>query len=571
MSYPGHRPIPPRSILVIVGGMIAWAGMVGGVLITTPDFHRALTMKPVPVEMSWQKLVEQGLTDNSYVRLIGVDLEQNDSLRGFEDMFAQFEQFDPEAPAEEQQAAFEQMAIDNFNFMDFAEAAMEPMKVVPVGVDPDAIPAKVVVPISGWAVEAAMREIEQSGTLTGRFTLAENESLEMQLTRVLMRSSAAAAEQAMQEAGVPPQDEADAQQEIQNEKDNGPRWVYEPVESVPNLSESQQWFWLSGLAVAIGMVICGAGGPSISCCIFFQGPSILSLFGYPLRYGRGGKTARLVYCAIGIGLLVYGYQTMITEGKFGQLDGDIALGSFGFLVGSIGAAALLGAGTNALTLRLNISLDPKTTKKVEAPKISLSEACSMEPTDTDLTAHFVDQPLARDSDLPMTDELISLSQTLTGIGFGAPEPLAWLDGEQTTPTLIQSGCQEMVVADTQQIDGQLSVRMVSVLHDGLAIVTLSPDFQSSKNLRFGSSGLYLISPSVDPMEMLSAHLEQTVSMAEKRDTSVVTIDATEVGDVVQFGRRALADIRAQYGEELIEVGDASYGRFRFPVTEVPSL
>jgi len=569
MSYPGHRPTPPRSILVIVGGMIAWAGLVGGVLISTPQYHRALTMKPDPVEMSWQKLAEEGLTDNSYVCLIGVELDENNPLNAFEDMFAQFEQFDPNAPQEDQQAVFEKMANERFNVAEIAETVMQPVKVVPIGVDPDDVPAKIVVPQNGWALQAAMHEIEETGTLTGRFTLTEGEGFETQLTRMLLKSSAAAAEQAMQEAGGENQ-AAEAKPVNHNapQAQSGPRWVYEPVHAVPPLNEAQQWFWISGLAVMVGMVICGAGGPSISCCIFFQGPSILSMFGYPLRYGRGSKTTRIVYAVIGIGLLGYGYQKMFSEGHFGQLNGDIALCAMGYVAGSLGAAALFGAGTNAVTERLNISLDPKTKKKIEAPKISLSEACSLEPTDADLTTHYVDAPLAIQSEPPQTEAMQSLSETLKGIGFGEPESVAWMKGEQPQPTLIQLGCQEMVLADVVEVDGKLQIRMVSVLHDGLAIITLSPDFPSQKSTRFGTSGLYSVCTSEDPMEMLSSHLEQTVSMAEKRDTSVVTFESIEATDVVQYARRALTDIRAQYGEELAEVGDATYGRFRFPITAV---
>ena len=80
MSHSGHNVTRPRSLLVIVGGMIAWMGLVGGVLITTPEYHRALTMKEEPVEMTWQELVENGLTDNSYVRLVDVDLNHTNPL-----------------------------------------------------------------------------------------------------------------------------------------------------------------------------------------------------------------------------------------------------------------------------------------------------------------------------------------------------------------------------------------------------------------------------------------------------------------------------------------------------------
>ena len=73
------------------------------------------------------------------------------------------------------------------------------------------------------------------------------------------------------------------------------------------------------------------------------------------------------------------------------------------------------------------------------------------------------------------------------------------------------------------------------------------------------------------MEMLSTHLQQTVSMAEKRDTAVVSIELSEATDVALFARRVLADIRAQYGEENIEVDPYQYGRFQFPVAPIAQL
>ncbi|MEM1070915.1 MAG: hypothetical protein AAGI63_18560, partial [Planctomycetota bacterium] len=350
MSYSGLRPTRPRSVLVIVGGLIAWAGLVGGVLVATPEYHRALTMKTEPVSMTWQSLAENGLTDNSYVRLIGVELDREDPSDVFDQFVMPFDELGPEATPEEQQAAFEQFAMEPWQMAEIAEMILRPIKVIPQGVDAGTIPAHIVVPPNPIAMEAALREVEEEGTLTGRFTPGSGESIEALLAGFLIANTMPqidaegqgladdnadvenpfeieseaegenqialddqtdgnepaavedpfASEIAQSETGSERVAQTDAEHVAQTDaEEKGPAvpqvapaitWVYEPVETVPNLSEAQQWFWIAGFAVVVGMVICGAGGPSITCCVLFQCPSILSLFGYPLRYGRGSKT-----------------------------------------------------------------------------------------------------------------------------------------------------------------------------------------------------------------------------------------------------------------------------------------
>ncbi len=138
MSYSDHKTTRPRSILVIVGGFLAWMGLVGGVLITTPEYHRAMTMKEEPVEMTWHELVENGLGDNSYVRLVDVQLDQSNPLGFFEDMMTQF---DPDAAVEDQQAAFE-LAAENIAFDQIAQSVLQPVKVYPTDTDPSEVPPR---------------------------------------------------------------------------------------------------------------------------------------------------------------------------------------------------------------------------------------------------------------------------------------------------------------------------------------------------------------------------------------------------------------------------------------------
>lgn len=603
--------------------MLAWAGLVGGVLIASPQYHLAQTVKEDPVEMTWEELVENGLTDNTHVRLVNVAVEQADPTTFLEEMV----EFDPEAPVEEQQAAFAAMA-ENLDFEQVVDTMFQPLKVYPAGGNPDDYPAAIVIPISDWATEQALNEIEESGTLTGRFCLGKDADLYGQMAKLMVTAAAANAEAeiaaakqaeadafgdlgisglaALQESSEQTPDAADvatedseanqqvnaadantkatdsdvmlAENAASHEQTEGEpvaaepdqQYVFEPIGYIPPVNEAQQWFWLSGMAVAIGLVICGAGGPSIPCCIFFQVPSILSLFGFPLRYGRGNKVSRLVYGVAGVMMIGYGYDLMVTKGSFGQVDGSIVYASLGFAPLFVGVAAVFGATTNLVASRLNICLDPseKNPKKYE-PKISMTEACSLEPLEVDFAEEFTDRYLMEATE-PLSQELESVASALSSVGFEEPVAMSCQDGFDNLPVLIQLGCQDMVVADVEWINGQLQSRLVSILHDGLAIITLSSNIDVEQESRLGTNGQYLRSNHDDPIEMFSAHLEQTIAMAEKRDTAVVTIDPSESIDATAYGRRVLADIRNQYGEEHAEIGSARYGRFAYPPKPVPN-
>lgn len=582
MSY-SSSTTHPRSVLVIVGGLIAWIGLIGGVLVTVPAYHRALTMKEEPVEMTWQELVDNGLTDNCHVRLVNVDLDCENPLGFFEDMLRDF---DPTAPIENQEKAFE-LAAENMNFGDFADSILQPIKVFPKGRDANDVSASIVVPQSAWAMDAAYRQIEETGSLTGRFTLSESAGLEMDLAKLMIQQVAKAAEQSAApsdadrpDAGITsdqgrqeddtlqPEDAANPAPAVAVQNDDGPRYVFEPVDHVPSKADASQWFWFSGLAIALGLVICGSGGPSLSCCIFFQGPAILSLLGYPMRYRRAGRMTRIVYAATGSVLIYYGYQKMIVAGQFGQVGGSIPLAAIGFVTGAVGCGALLGSIVNAVAEKLNISLDPKCTQKNDERTMSFTEACSVEPNDADLAARYVDRNLVNTYNHHFDDSMQQIVESLAGIGFAEPEPVVWEEGEETKPALICLGCQEMVVADVDDSEGETRSRLVSVLHDGLAIVTLSANSPAEKPLRLGTNGLYAVADCNEPAGMLSTHLEQTVSMAEKRNTAVVQIELMEATDVALFGRRVVADVKAQYGEENMEVDSHRYGRFSFPAAPI---
>ena len=275
---------------------------------------------------------------------------------------------------------------------------------------------------------------------------------------------------------------------------------------------------------------------------------------------------RFVYLLIGGALIGYGYKLMVLEGGFGQIGGNPILHSLGFISTFVGFAAILAVPAQILSRKVEASLDVAPSPQKEV-KMSVTEACSLMPVDPVETV-YRDRRLVAAAVDESSDELRGLCESLTAVGFNPAQPMYWELDETTSPAVIQIGCQDMVVADMEQVNGRIESRMISMLHDGMVVITLAPDVQVESDRRVGSNGIYTRSRSDDPGQMLAGHLEQTISIAEKRDTSVVNFDANEADDVCRLARRVFADIQYQYGESNIDVDSACYGRFRFPIQPV---
>lgn len=550
--------------MVIIGGMMAILGLLTGVLITTPQYHLALMGGGEPIEMSWRQLVGEGPGQRGVVRLTDVAIEQPNQLAAL----AEYLNLDMEVTANEQAATEVPHDRDGDPAapIDLAAAlrsATEPLKIYPAGQDPDQFPALIVVPQTGREVERAKAEIEAGGTLTGRFIAQPDPAARLRSDQAFADASVPITQVKASTGGRSSATKPEDGESLAGNR-NGPklRYVYESLPSAPDLTEAEQWFWCSGLAVAFGLVLCGAGGPSLVCCFFFQGPSLLSLLGYPMRYGRATKTTRLVYAAIGLGLMIFGLKTMLWDAELGEADGDVMKAAFAFVPCFVGAAAVLGAGANLAFERLNLSLEPASRPPVE-PKMSMTEACSLGPVKAKPELTFQDRQMTVPEN-PLPPTLQELAEALADVGFEQYEHLSYADGLAAVDVLVQLGCQEMVVADVELPDRGLVSRLVSVLQDGFCVITLSANCCPGAPSRYGTHGQYSHAETSNPLEMLSDHLQQTIAMAEKRDTAVVTLESSEFVLVAELGRRVLADIRRQYGEEQIEVEPATYGRFQFP-------
>ena len=227
---------------------------------------------------------------------------------------------------------------------------------------------------------------------------------------------------------------------------------------------------------------------------------------------------------------------------------------------------MLAVPAQIISRKVEASMDVAPSQKHEV-KISVTEACSLMPLETVETV-YLDRDLVPSLIDDCPDDFRHLSESLTTVGFNAAEPRHWQTDGQTSHAAIQMGCQEMVVSDIEIVDGRSECRMVSMLHDGLTVMTLSSNVKVGADRRVGSNGMYQRSQADKPEQLLAQHLEETISIAEKRDTSVVTFESSELNDVCHLARRVLADIQNQYGESILEVHTAQYGRFQFPMQPV---
>lgn len=546
MSYSEYTgSTAPRPIRVVLGGAIAITCCCLGFIYFTHHYHRALMMKEQPEELDWRTLADRGPIDNAFIRLIDVELDQSSPFEELEDIFGDFEP-GRDADPEEALEAFAG-SMEDVNPLEMVQMAIAPIKIIPKGAEKDAVPELIVMDrIEPYIVEAE-RQLEETGTLSGFVTSYHGD----EFVRAILEYS----------------DDDELLEEFDKAAPDQTVYIIEPMAEAISSYEAGWNFWLCGFGFSFGLILCGSGGPVLSTFIYWTVPTLISLLGYPMRYGRGGATMRVIYMAIGSVFVYYGYQLMIVHGKMGQLDGIAIFQSMGFVSLFIGFAGVLSVPSQILTRKIEASMDvaPSPQKKV---KMTLQEACSLKPLDIVETI-YSDRQLVLSAVDETSDELRQLAESLTTVGFEPPEPRCWQDGEQVSPAAIQIGCQEMVVSDIEIVEGRKECRMVSVLHDGMMVITLSSAVKSGADRRIGSNGTYQRSKSDKPDQMLAQHLETTISIAERRDTSVVIFDVNEIADVCHLGRRVFADIQHQYGESVFEVDAAGYGRFHYPMQPIP--
>ncbi|MCA9140721.1 MAG: hypothetical protein KDB00_28305, partial [Planctomycetales bacterium] len=301
-------------------------------------------------------------------------------------------------------------------------------------------------------------------------------------------------------------------------------------------------------------------------CWFAPGPSVLSLIGYPMRYGRGGWTTRIVYIIVGAGLMGYGVYLLVPMGHFGSTDGNPFFHAFGFAAVFTGLGGVLAVPMQITTRALCASVEVQPKKK--PVRMSWNQACSMEPVISEIA--YEDQSLVASGSLPLNGQLKERAAALAEAGFTEAEAMQWQREIGVAAAAVQLGCKNMVVSDLEY-NNELDIiecGLISILGTGLPIITVSANSAVKQN-RPSSHCLFRHATTSDPNQMLSEHLEVVVSEAEQRDTIVVEFDESETNDVVHLARRALAEIQGVIDGKIVNVGPQRYGRFHFPPAPVP--
>lgn len=530
MSYnPYTSSTPPRPFRIVFGALLAIGGLITGMTGAVHEFHRASVMQGEPVEIDWETLVQEGYGDNPHIRL--VDISVMDPYVEMDDFFSEEE--------------FEEMIDDPFLGKQMESVSMGPAKVIPIGTNEADVDDVVFVADGHRHLDVAFQQIDETGAVTGMVSTYSAEQMVKDFIAFCLGD------------------------EVKGPQSDGEVcYTIVPIDGTPDLDLAQNLFFLSGLCLSLGLIMCGSGGPGIWCCWYAPLPAILSLVGYPMRYGRGSWTTRIVYIAIGVILMGYGYYQLVPLGHFGAAEGNPVFHAFGFAALFVGLGAILSVPLQITARALSSSVEVQ--PKVKPVRMSWNQACSMEPVVQEI--EYEDQVLASAGSLPLSGDLKQKAQSLEDAGFTKAESLQWQREVGLAAASVQLGCQHMVVADLEYNNDSDIVEcgMISVLATGMPIITVSANSGVKQNCP-SAKCQFQRSASSDPSEMLAEHLEIVIGEAEQRDTVVVEFDESESQDVVHLARRVLAEIQGVRDGQIVNVGPKRYGRFHFPSAPVPEF
>ncbi|WP_442509787.1 hypothetical protein SH528x_001385 [Novipirellula sp. SH528] len=582
-----HATKTPRrhdAFYLLVGFTLICLGTLLGLSAGLPKCHRAFAMKSFARTMDITQLQSEGLGDNAFVHLTNVDFDRPPQTSPLEQVTSSVAKL--ANPAE--------LGSDP----ELIRGKIEAMKQDIAGTLQQA-------PI-GSLLEESLRGIALFSKDTGRtqgapvVTLARNSSIVKSAREQIDRFNevrgylcldTSAAEVGMIKTLTAPdamdrgttQWLAAIKQAGKSNENAVTTYRIEPLETPPTKAMSVAILAASLGMFSLGLVLCGSCSLSIWTWLFLPAPSMFSLLGIPLRRGRGGSKMRFAYSFVGVSLLMVGGYEIYLLGGFGQPESNSLHHSLGFLIFATGFAAVLGTIANARTPK------PEAIPTVAMPKPTENSPSAILRYNAD---PIEDEPTASKAELgsekpriktyqdpvlmaAMDDNCSSLTMQyidrLSELGFSNPA-FVRLQSSQSLPSIgLLLGCNHTVLAEVTDNTVNPTIRMTSILHDGLPIITVSETVAKSDQAKFATTGVYQSAPHQPLKAMLAKHLQQAIRMSEKRDSNIVTIDRDEKYEVCLLSRRAFADVRSQYEESNIAVGPASYERFAFPPQPIEEL
>lgn len=547
MSYSDY-PVSnePRTLRISLGSLLTIAALGYGLFVAVPQLQQALVMKPVAQKLSWAELVRDGLGDNAHIHLHSVDIpEPQDQITAIQKMIAEM---DPQGDrAVMKQKVQESLA--GVDAMQLLTQSASPIVVVPRGADPARVPATVGISRFDLQLARGRAEVASDSSITGYI----RKSWDLRWVAKLMARLGTRG--------------------MSLDLENRPKYVVSPVHLVPNRNHSIGLAVACGLSAALGLVIAGSGGPSVLAFIFMPIPSLISMLGYPLRYGRGGFFARAFYLCVGFAALIGGFHLAWNLGGLTRVDGDTLLQSLGFVSCTLGIAAMLGAFLAARNAVPPI-VQPKQIALHSAPELNLY-ITKVEKTksilETSPRDQYTDPRLSDASEACLPRCMEDHCKVLRENGFGSPKQIYVHEDDRRNFTASMLGCQQIVLCETVENGTSSLTRFISVLTDGLVVITFSASTPKISQLRVGKNGVYLRAKTNSPLEILAEHLDRTVGIAEERRMQVVPLDEYERLDVFLLARRVHLDIQNDYNESKWTIPKATYGRFSFPGQSVELL
>lgn len=531
MNYnPNNCSNRPRPFRVVFGSVLVIAGLIAGMAVTVHEFHRSSLAQEEPVEIDWQTLVRDGYGDNPHIRLVNVDVIDPHVETG--------------EPLEDDQLNAMMVVSRVRNHILNSDGASA--SVIPSGSYTMGEKDRVLVAEGNQYFDEAFRQSSETGSIEGMVSAYGARQMIGDLFSWCL--------------GEPTQYTRD---------DGTTRYVIVPIDGTPDLSLSRILFLVSGFSLALGLILCGSGGPGTWCCFYAPLPALISLIGYPMRYGRGNWVTRVAYIFGGVVLMGCGYFLLVSLGNFGAADGNPIFQSCGFATLFIGLGGVLSVPIQITqrTLGQKKHIDVQQSRK--PVRMSWNQACSMEPRIGEVD--YQDDTLAPAGSLPLVGELKQQAEALGAVGFSHAESLLWHRENGISAAAIQLGCQQMVVSDleSQRDSDVVEAGLISVLATGIPIITLSANTSVKQN-REHTQCLFQVAQSSNPTEMLADHLRVVVNEAESRDTAVVELEPSETRDIVHLTHRVLAEIQGMIDGQIVNVGPKRYGRFHYPPAPVPT-
>ncbi|WP_404310564.1 hypothetical protein [Neorhodopirellula lusitana] len=347
-------------------------------------------------------------------------------------------------------------------------------------------------------------------------------------------------------------------------------------------SRRDAMFWVGGGAVAmvLGFILCGSAPLGWWMFVSPIG-AVLGLPGIFIRNGRGNFLTWFLGIIVGGASLAGAYHLAVTMGGFGQASGTWWLAAAGLLAGCFGTAAILGTCLSFRNRRrgglgadqlANLGVDsnskPRRNAAPQTNEVSKPVQLQSMIAKPEYARRYLDPKLSVSIEMETAEEVSTQTKSLEKLQFDAPLIIEVCAGEHTCTGTVQVGCQNMVMATTDEYEGDMHIRMTSVLEDGHLVV--SSDGRDGRLVEpiNGDATSVRIYEVTKAAKLVTKHLEEAAKIAEKRKTTLVMLDPSEWRDIIHYSERSLAATLRDAHHEKWDITNAHYGRFNFPPTPV---